>query len=156
MSVVGQGVRIRIPVHAWVAMAFWLSAVPLSPAAQPVQTPADAPATTRLVMAVTPATAAPVVQSNAPAAESESVVLIKPGRPTPTISTASLTLQAWKALEKGEYEWAHLAMALWPDRVKAACRKDRSIAIAHDQEGLYEGEKSEVQKPKAVRGRKSR
>ncbi len=37
----------------------------------------------------------------------------------------------WTALEKGEYDWAHLAYTLWPERVKAVCTKDRSIAIAH-------------------------
>ena len=42
----------------------------------------------------------------------------------------------WVALEKGEYEWSHLAYTLWSDRVKAICKKDRSIAIAHGLEAL--------------------
>ena len=49
------------------------------------------------------------------------------------------TLQAtWKKLEKDEYDWAHLAYSIWPDRVKEKCKKDKSIAIAHDLEDLYE------------------
>lgn len=40
----------------------------------------------------------------------------------------------WKKLEKGDYDWAHLAMAVWPERVHEACRRDRSIAIAHGVE----------------------
>jgi hypothetical protein len=34
-------------------------------------------------------------------------------------------------LEKGRYDWAHLAMKYWPERVKEKCRKDKSLAIAH-------------------------
>ncbi len=37
----------------------------------------------------------------------------------------------WKELEAGEYDWAHLAMRLWPERVKAKCATDQSLAIAH-------------------------
>lgn len=43
----------------------------------------------------------------------------------------------WAKLEKGEYDWAHLAMAYWPDRVREKCKTDRSLAIAHDLEALY-------------------
>ncbi len=42
----------------------------------------------------------------------------------------------WKKLEKGEYDWAHLAYAVWPERVKEKCRTDRSLAIAHGLEAL--------------------
>jgi hypothetical protein len=42
----------------------------------------------------------------------------------------------WDDLSKGEYDWAHLAYTIWPDRVKDACKKDRSIAIAHGLEDL--------------------
>jgi hypothetical protein len=42
----------------------------------------------------------------------------------------------WKKLERGDYDWAHLAYAIWPERVLEACRHDRSIAIAH---GVEEG-----------------
>ncbi|MEZ5124913.1 MAG: hypothetical protein R2826_01505 [Thermoleophilia bacterium] len=42
----------------------------------------------------------------------------------------------WKKLERGDSDWAHLAYAVWPERVLEACRRDRSIAIAH---GVEEG-----------------
>lgn len=37
----------------------------------------------------------------------------------------------WEELQKGKYDWAHLAMKYWPERVKDKCRKDKSLAIAH-------------------------
>jgi len=40
----------------------------------------------------------------------------------------------WKELQEGKYDWAHLAYAIWPDRVRSKARKDRSIAIAHGLE----------------------
>ncbi len=43
----------------------------------------------------------------------------------------------WTKLEKGDYDWAHLAMAYWPDRVREKCKTDKSLAIAHDLEELY-------------------
>ncbi len=45
----------------------------------------------------------------------------------------------WKKLERGDYDWAHLAYAIWPERVRERCRKDRSLAIAHGLEDLCEG-----------------
>ena len=48
-------------------------------------------------------------------------------------------LQAcWRKLEAGDYDWAHLAYSIWPDRVRQVCKTDRSIAIAHDLESLCE------------------
>lgn len=47
--------------------------------------------------------------------------------------------KTWKKLEEGEYDWSHMALTLWPDRVREACREDQSLAIAHDLEELYEG-----------------
>ena len=44
----------------------------------------------------------------------------------------------WEKLERGDYDWAHLAMDYWPDRVREKCRTDKSLAIAHDLEHLYE------------------
>ncbi|HEC63850.1 MAG TPA: hypothetical protein ENI23_00990 [bacterium] len=44
----------------------------------------------------------------------------------------------WESLEKGDYDWAHLACSIWPDRVREKCRKDRSLAIAHDLEDICE------------------
>jgi hypothetical protein len=37
----------------------------------------------------------------------------------------------WEALRQGDYDWSHLALHLWPARVIAKCRTDRSLAIAH-------------------------
>ena len=53
-------------------------------------------------------------------------------------SWAKDTEQVWKKLAKGDYDWAHLAYTLWPERVKEVCRKDRSIAIAHGLEDICE------------------
>lgn len=46
--------------------------------------------------------------------------------------------ETWEALEAGEYDWAHLAYSLWPDRVREKCKHDKSLAIAHGLEELYE------------------
>lgn len=46
--------------------------------------------------------------------------------------------KTWRALERGDSDWAHLAYAIWPDRVREKCHSDRSLAIAHDLEGLYQ------------------
>ena len=46
----------------------------------------------------------------------------------------------WDALCAGKYDWAHLAMHLWPERVVPKCMTDRSLAIAHGLEDvLLEG-----------------
>ncbi len=37
----------------------------------------------------------------------------------------------WETLVSGEYDWAHLALHLWPERVIPKCATDRSLAIAH-------------------------
>jgi hypothetical protein len=37
----------------------------------------------------------------------------------------------WEELQEGKYDWSHIAYQLWPERVKKACKKNRSIAIAH-------------------------
>jgi hypothetical protein len=44
----------------------------------------------------------------------------------------------WEELQEGKYDWAHIAYQLWPERVEEACKKDRSIAIAHGLEHLCE------------------
>jgi hypothetical protein len=41
-------------------------------------------------------------------------------------------------LERGDYDWAHLAYSIWPKRVREKCKRDKSLAIAHDLEELYE------------------
>jgi hypothetical protein len=43
----------------------------------------------------------------------------------------------WDALCDGEYDWSHLAMHLWPERVVAKCAVDRSLAVAHDLENVF-------------------
>jgi len=58
----------------------------------------------------------------------------------------------WEELEKGDYDWAHLAYTIWPQRVEKVCEKDRSIAIAHGLEHLC---KAEPPKPKKPRGKKA-
>lgn len=57
----------------------------------------------------------------------------------------------WAKLEKGDYDWAHLAMNYWPERVRERCRTDKSLAIAHGLEHLYVEPEA---KPKKARGRK--
>jgi hypothetical protein len=46
--------------------------------------------------------------------------------------------ETWDKLEQGEYDWAHLAYSIWSERVRAKCKTDKSLAIAHDLESLYE------------------
>ena len=58
----------------------------------------------------------------------------------------------WEELEKGDYDWAHLAHTIWPERVEKVCEKDRSIAIAHGLEHLC---KIEPPKQKKPRGKKA-
>ena len=55
----------------------------------------------------------------------------------------------WRELSRGDYDWSHLAMSMWPERATKACRRDRSIAIAHGREDLFPAEP-----PQATRGRK--
>jgi len=50
----------------------------------------------------------------------------------------SMLRDTWEKLEQGAYDWAHLAMDNWPGRVREKCWTDRSLAIAHDLEHLYE------------------
>ncbi len=45
--------------------------------------------------------------------------------------------ETWEKLEAGEYDWAHLAYSIWPDRVREKCRTDKSLAIAHELEVVY-------------------
>jgi hypothetical protein len=65
--------------------------------------------------------------------------------------------QTWKDLEKGKYDWAHVAYSIWPERVILASHKDRSYAIAHDlEDDLWEEieagtDKKEIPKPNGCR-----
>ena len=40
----------------------------------------------------------------------------------------------WTKLERGDYDWAHLALRYWPERVREKCQTDKSLAIAHSLE----------------------
>ena len=57
----------------------------------------------------------------------------------------------WAKLEKGDYDWTHLAMNYWPERVREKCKTDKSLAIAHGLEDLYIEPEA---KPKKARGKK--
>ena len=58
----------------------------------------------------------------------------------------------WNELQEGKYDWSHVAYQLWPERVQEACKKNRSIAIAHGLEALCEVE-NPASKKKHGRGR---
>lgn len=66
---------------------------------------------------------------------------------------STLLRDTWRELDKddSEYLWAHLAMRRRPAAVLARCKTDRSIAIAHGREDLYEvpAEKKRGRKPAA-------
>jgi hypothetical protein len=47
--------------------------------------------------------------------------------------------KCWDTMESGGYDWAHLALSLWPERVRTLCRTDKSVAIAHGLDEPYEG-----------------
>ena len=42
----------------------------------------------------------------------------------------------WDDLVAGKFDWARLAMHLWPERVVLKCANDRSLAIAHGLEDI--------------------
>jgi hypothetical protein len=60
--------------------------------------------------------------------------------------------ETWQQLEKGDYDWAHLAHSIWNDRVRQKCKSDKSLAIAHNLEHLYE---PPPEQPKPKRKRKT-
>lgn len=45
----------------------------------------------------------------------------------------------WGRLQKGDFDWSHIAMRYWPERVKEACKANKSFAIAHGHEEWYKG-----------------
>lgn len=61
------------------------------------------------------------------------------------------TEECWKALQKGEYDWSHLAYSIWPERVAAKCKKDLSMAIAHGLEEICEIKPKEKKEKKVVK-----
>ena len=50
--------------------------------------------------------------------------------------------KCWDKLVAGEYDWASLAMHLWPERVLRKCSTDLSLAIAHDLDAIFWAEDS--------------
>ena len=43
----------------------------------------------------------------------------------------------WDTLCAGDYDWSHLAMHLWPERVVPKCAEDASLAIAHGLDEVF-------------------
>jgi len=37
----------------------------------------------------------------------------------------------WERLQQGDFDWSHIAMHYWPERVQEKCKGDKSLAIAH-------------------------
>lgn len=59
--------------------------------------------------------------------------------------------RVWGKLLAGEYDWAQLAMHLWPERVVLKCVKDRNFAIAHNlQDLLWAEDQNGKWKPRKV------
>ena len=57
----------------------------------------------------------------------------------------------WDELCAGKYDWAHVAMHLWPERVVPKCATDRSLAIAHGLEDeLWVSVEGEKWKPRTT------
>jgi len=57
----------------------------------------------------------------------------------------------WDKLLAGDYDWAHLAMHLWPERVVPKCQSDRSLAIAHGlEETLWEQDEKGKWQPRDI------
>jgi hypothetical protein len=48
-----------------------------------------------------------------------------------------LLKDTWNKLEKGNFDWAHMAMNYWPERVREKCKADKSLAIAHGLEAIF-------------------
>jgi hypothetical protein len=58
---------------------------------------------------------------------------------------------AWQKLCEGSFDWAHIAMHLWPERVVPKCAGNRSLAIAHGLESTFwEKEPNGKWKPRKV------
>ena len=59
----------------------------------------------------------------------------------------------WDKLTAGDFDWAHLAMHLWPERVIPKCAEDRSLAMAHGLNDLFwvqDFEKTDKWHPRAT------
>jgi hypothetical protein len=47
--------------------------------------------------------------------------------------------KAWERLQQGDFDWSHIAMRYWPERVREACKANKSFAIAHGHPEWYQG-----------------
>lgn len=56
----------------------------------------------------------------------------------------------WEKLQKGEYDWSHLAMSMFPARVTQKAKKDWCLALTHGLEHICEN------KPKEKKTRKKK
>ena len=56
----------------------------------------------------------------------------------------------WEKLQEGDYDWSHLAYALYPARIRDKVKKDWCLALTHGLEELCEN------KPKEKKTRKKR
>ena len=63
-----------------------------------------------------------------------------------------LLAAAWKELEAGDLDWAHLAMVRRPEQVLAKCVTDHSLAIAHGREDLYRAPDKKAKRKRADGG----
>lgn len=57
----------------------------------------------------------------------------------------------WESLERGEYDWSHLAYSIWPERVIEKCKSDPSIAVAHGMKLLCTDGTSKPKKKRSTR-----
>lgn len=67
-------------------------------------------------------------------------------RLTPHVAWRKALKETWEALVAGDYDWAHLALHLWPEQVIPKCAGDRSLAIAHGLESFFWEEDAETEK----------
>jgi hypothetical protein len=44
--------------------------------------------------------------------------------------------ECWRSIERGEYDWSHMAFNIRTDEVREKCKSDRSLAIAHGLESI--------------------
>jgi len=45
---------------------------------------------------------------------------------------------SFPVIEEGKYDWSHIAYSIWPDRILEKCKIDKSLAITHDLENIYD------------------
>ena len=55
----------------------------------------------------------------------------------PAQSPAEKLKETCQKQKKGDYDWAHLACSIWPERVLCKCHQGRSLSIACDVEDYF-------------------